>query len=171
MKYIVTILDLDPLMVYIDLMDGRGCLYNPRAVHINFPQAFTMNFSIPTSDQIGTKMEKIARICAIIIVFVYVLLRDIFNLLHSGVTNLAQIAYDSGYTTGRWIHQLNDKLSNTFTALLGVQRPTPAPAFYHPMAEIAQELECLTVVRLKELNNTKKKYKKQQLIDMTLALV
>jgi hypothetical protein len=130
-----------------------------------------MNFSIPTSDQIGTKMEKIARISATIIVLIYVLLRDVFNLLYSGITNLARIAYNSGYTTGAWMHRLNDKLSNTFTSLLKIQRPTPAPAFYHPMAEIAQELDNLTVIQLKKINQTKKKYKKQELVNMTLALV
>lgn len=129
-----------------------------------------MNFFIPTSEQIGAKMHKTARICAIISVFVYVLLRDVFNLLRSGAINFAQIAYNAGYKTGAHIHALNDKLSGAFITLIDVKRPAPAPAFYHPMMLIAQELDTLTVVQLKHINQTKKKYRKQELVNMTLAM-
>jgi pheromone shutdown protein TraB len=138
-----------------------------------------MNFTIPTSQQLGAKMHKIARICAVVLVFAYVISRDVYNLIKVGAQNFMKIAYDAGYNTGTFVHTLNDKLSaisvalhahplTTITKMINTQ--TPAPAYAHPLAQIANELNTLTVPQLKHINSTKKKYKKQELIDMCLVL-
>lgn len=138
-----------------------------------------MNFTIPTSQQLGAKMHKIARICATVLVFAYVVSMDTLNLLRDGLINLREIAYDAGYNTGTFVHTLNDKLSAISVALHAhpldtiakmINTPTPAPAYTHPLTMIAEELNTLTVPQLKHINSTKKKYKKQELIDMCLVL-
>jgi len=138
-----------------------------------------MNFTIPTSQQLGAKMHKIARICATVLVFAYVVSMDTLNLLRDGLINLREIAYDAGYNTGTFVHTLNDKLSAISVALHAhpldtiakmINTPTPAPAYTHPLTMIANELNTLTVPQLKHINSTKKKYKKQELIDMCLVL-
>ena len=138
-----------------------------------------MNFTIPTSQQLGAKMHKIARICAVVLVFAYVISRDVYNLIKVGAQNFTKIAYDAGYNTGSFVHTLNDKLSAISVALHAhplttiakmINTQTPAPAYTHPLAQIANELNTLTVPQLKHINSTKKKYKKQELIDMCLVL-
>lgn len=115
-----------------------------------------MNFTILSSQELGQKLHKIARIAATIIVFIYVISRDLINL-----------AYAFGYETGKCIHELNDKLSGLFVSRTPVQS---APAFYHPFAQIAEEVETLTVKEIKKILGTKKKIRKQQLIEMMIAM-
>lgn len=138
-----------------------------------------MNFTVPTSQQLGAKAHKIARICATVIVFAYVIAMDVYKLARVGIQNLTEIAYNAGYNTGTFIHTLNNKLSrisvliteHNWTALIAmIKQPTPAPAFYHPLAEIAAEIEQLTVTEIKNILGTKKKAKKQQLVEMMVAI-
>lgn len=138
-----------------------------------------MNFTVPTSQQLGAKAHKIARICATVIVFAYVIAMDVYKLARVGIQNLTEIAYNAGYNTGTFIHTLNNKLSrisvliteHNWTALTDmIKQPTPAPAFYHPLAEIAAEIEQLTVAEIKNILGTKKKAKKQQLVEMMVAI-
>ena len=138
-----------------------------------------MNFTIPSSQQLGAKAHKIARICATVIVFAYVITRDVYELTRVGIQNFTRIAYDAGYNTGAFIHGLNDKLSrisvliteHNWTALRDmIQQPTPAPAFYHPMAEIAEQFQQLTVKQLREITGIKStKVRKQQLVEIAMA--
>jgi hypothetical protein len=137
-----------------------------------------MNFTVPTSQQLGAQAHKIARICATVIVFAYVIAMDVYKLIRVGIKNFTEIAYNAGYNTGAFIHTLNNKLSrisvliteHNWTALTTmIKQPTPAPAFYHPLALIAEEIEQLTVTEIKNILGTKKKAKKQQLIGMVLA--
>lgn len=127
-----------------------------------------MNFTVPTSQQLGAKAHKIARICATVIVFAYVIARDLIDL-----------TYAFGYETGKCVYALNNKLSrisvliieHNWTALTAmIKQPTPAPAFYHPLAEIAAEIEQLTVAEIKNILGTKKKAKKRQLVEMMVAI-
>lgn len=104
---------------------------------------------------------------------------DVYQLVRVGIQNLTEIAYNSGYNTGTFVHGLNNKLAKisvaiveqNWTALMTmIKQPTPAPAFYHPLAQIAEEIETLTVQEIKYILGTKKKAKKQQLIGMMLAM-
>ena len=138
-----------------------------------------MNFTIPTAQQLGAKMHKIARICATVIVFAYVIAMDVYNLAKAGAQNFVEIAYNAGYNTGTFVHTLNDRLSHisvlisehNWTALTTmINTPTPAPAYYHPLASIAEEINTLTVQEIKHIIGTKKKVKKHQLVEMMLAM-
>lgn len=140
-----------------------------------------MKFSIPTNAQIGFKMKKYAKIAAVVLAFAFVILADIVILTIAGVKALYNIAYTAGYNTGAYIHGLNDKLSTIsvmvsdreWGAILALINTKPmtqsAPVFYHNLATIAETLTNLKVAELRELAGTKKKYNKQQLIDMIVA--
>lgn len=138
-----------------------------------------MNLTVPTSQQLGQKFHKIARIIATVIVFAYVISRDVYKLARVGIQNLTEIAYNSGYNAGTFVHGLNNKLARISVAITEqnwtelmtmIKQPTPAPAFYHPLAQIAEEIETLTVQEIKYILGTKKKAKKQQLVEMMLAM-
>lgn len=138
-----------------------------------------MNPATISSQQLGQKFHKIAKIIATVVVFAYVISRDVYELARVGIQNLTEIAYNSGYNTGTFVHGLNDKLATisvaiaeqNWTALMTmIKQPTPAPAFYHPLAQIAEEIETLTVQEIKYILGTKKKAKKQQLVEMMLAM-
>lgn len=138
-----------------------------------------MNPATISSQQLGQKFHKIAKIIATVVVFAYVISRDVYELARVGIQNLTEIAYNSGYNTGTFVHGLNDKLATisvaiaeqNWTALMTmIKQPTPAPAFYHPLAQIAEEIETLTVQEIKNILGTKKKAKKQQLVGMMLAM-
>ena len=144
-----------------------------------------MNFSIPTSQQIGQKFHKLARILATIIVFTYVISRDVYELARVGIQNLAEIAYNAGYNTGTFIHTLNDKLAgisviitnSDWTSLMTIinetftPAPTPQPAFLHPLMTIADQLSDLTVKELRQITGAKStKLRKQNLIEMAMAM-
>ena len=138
-----------------------------------------MNPATISSQQLGQKFHKIAKILATVIVFAYVISRDVYQLARVGIQNLTEIAYNSGYDTGTFVHGLNNKLSKISVAIIEqnwtaltamIKQPTPAPAFYHPLAQIAEEIETLTVQEIKYILGTKKKVKKQQLIGMMLAI-
>lgn len=138
-----------------------------------------MNPATISSQQLGQKFHKIAKIIATVVVFAYVISRDVYELARVGIQNLTEIAYNSGYNTGTFVHGLNDKLATisvaiaeqNWTALMTmIKQPTPTPAFYHPLAQIAEEIETLTVQEIKNILGTKKKAKKQQLVGMMLAM-
>lgn len=138
-----------------------------------------MNPATISSQQLGQKFHKIAKIIATVVVFAYVISRDVYELARVGIQNLTEIAYNSGYNTGTFVHGLNDKLATISVAIAEqnwtelmtmIKQPTPAPAFYHPLAQIAEEIETLTVQEIKYILGTKKKAKKQQLVEMMLAM-
>lgn len=138
-----------------------------------------MNPATISSQQLGQKFHKIAKIIATVVVFAYVISRDVYELARVGIQNLTEIAYNSGYNTGTFVHGLNDKLATISVAITEqnwtelmtmIKQPTPAPAFYHPLAQIAEEIETLTVQEIKYILGTKKKAKKQQLVEMMLAM-
>lgn len=138
-----------------------------------------MNPATISSQQLGQKFHKIAKIIATVVVFAYVISRDVYELARVGIQNLTEIAYNSGYNTGTFVHGLNDKLATISVAIAEqnwtelmtmIKQPTPAPAFYHPLAQIAEEIETLTVQEIKYILGTKKKAKKQQLVGMMLAM-
>lgn len=138
-----------------------------------------MNPATISSQQLGQKFHKIAKIIATVVVFAYVISRDVYELARVGIQNLTEIAYNSGYNTGTFVHGLNDKLATISVAIAEqnwtelmtmIKQPTPAPAFYHPLAQIAEEIETLTVQEIKNILGTKKKAKKQQLVGMMLAM-
>ncbi len=165
--------------LYCDHWRGADASTIPYPLQAHFHHLIVMNFTVPTSQQIGAKAHKIARICATVIVFAYVIAMDVYNLAKVGIKNFTEIAYNAGYNTGTFIHTLNNKLSrisvliieHNWTELMTmIKQPTPAPAFYHPLAEIAAEIEQLTVPEIKNILGTKKKVKKQQLIEMMLAV-
>lgn len=131
-----------------------------------------------SSQELGQKFHKIAKIAATVIVFAYVIAMDVYQLIRVGVQNFIEIAYNAGYNTGAFVHGLNNKLAkisvliteqNWTEFMTMIKQPTPAPAFYHPLAEIADEMQILTVSQVKNILGTKKKAKKQQLIEMVLA--
>lgn len=138
-----------------------------------------MNPATISSQQLGQKFHKIAKIIATVVVFAYVISRDVYELARVGIQNLTEIAYNSGYNTGTFVHGLNNKLARISVAITEqnwtelmtmIKQPTPAPAFYHPLAQIAEEIETLTVQEIKYILGTKKKAKKQQLVEMMLAM-
>jgi hypothetical protein len=179
-------------MVYIVITGGGAdaSTFPPPPVITFHPlYLITMNLTIPTNEQLGAQLRRYAKISATVIVFAFVILEGLFYLTRDGITNFAKIAYDSGYALGKFVHELNDKLAeiavrlnerpmDTITELVmtktaailsAFDNKTPAPAFYHPLAEIASELEQLTVPQLRNILKTKVKAKKQQLIALALA--
>lgn len=157
-------------MVYIGDMDGGGRLFIPFSYPANIHPLNVMNRLNISSQELGQKFHKFARIAATIIVFIYVISRDLINL-----------AYTFGYETGKCVHELNNKLSEisveisernwgAIASRFVIQTPVQsAPAFCHPLTQIAEEIETLTVSEIKNILGTKKKAKKQQLIEMVLA--
>jgi hypothetical protein len=89
---------------------------------------------------------------------------------------IAHRAYISGYKFGTFIHTLNDRIAYRFVILtsgnlmkLFTPKPAPAPAFIHPMMEIAQEMnDNLTVKALRMMYGIKGKMRKQNLIEAIL---
>lgn len=149
-------------------------LSNPNPIAI-----LDMNFTIPSSQQLGQKLHNYAKISATVIVFAFVILADLYILMSKGIQNFVSIAYNSGYQVGKFVHTLNNKLSeisvdlteqNWTQLMTRFKKQIPAPVFYHPLALISDDLQQLTVTQLKEQIGTKKKYKKQELINMTLSL-
>lgn len=141
-----------------------------------------MKFAVPTSAQIGFKMKKYAKITAVVLAFAFVILADIAILLISGTKALYKIAYTSGYNTGAYIHGLNDKMARVsvmvsdrnWTGIASLVNTKPvtqsSPAFYHNLATIAEGMKDLKVAELRNILGSKKKYNKQQLIDMIVAV-
>lgn len=167
-------------MVYIVITgEGQTPLQFLTLSRHTFTPFGIMNFTILTSQQLGQKFHKIAKIIATVIVFAYVIAMDVYQLAKVGIHNFIEIAYNAGYNTGTFLHTLNSKLAkisvliteHNWTALITmIKQPTPAPAFYHPLAEIATEIEQLTVAEIKNILGTKKKFKKQQLVEMMVAI-
>lgn len=140
-----------------------------------------MKFSIPTSAQIGGNLQRYARIAATVLAFGFVITTELAILLKDALVGLYNIAFEAGYNTGTFIHNLNNKLSAISVAIHEerweelyemIRIPSasnPAPVHYHNAAQIAEEMSKLTVRQLRELAGVKGKYKKQQLIEMMIA--
>lgn len=107
-----------------------------------------MNLLKISDQQLGEKIENIVRNFIEICVFVYCL----------------------GHTFGSWIHQLNDWLIDKKPEEEDVKNveviTTP---IIHPTFVIASEMQSLTVKQLKTIIGTKKKIKKQHLIEMAIC--
>ena len=111
--------------------------------------------NIPTSAEIGTRLEQLARAIAPVLVAVYA----------------------AGYTLGQWLHSVNDRMAAAYVRLLGLA-PAPQPAA-KPVIQAKVIRQPLTVEALiashtqRELMimaGTKSKRSKRQLAERILKI-
>jgi hypothetical protein len=108
--------------------------------------------------------------------FIIQILAYSLGFVYTCAEGIAHYAYISGYKFGAFIHTLNDRITYRFIILtsgnlmkLFSPKPAPAPAFIHPMMEIAQELNTsFTMKTLRMIYGIKGKMRKQNLIEAVL---
>lgn len=124
---------------------------------------------------IGFHMHKGARIIAAFCVLVYVIAADLYTL----AAGFAKWVYTQGYRLGTWVHNTNDALASysvlisagnlraVYNKLTGIMLPVQQ----HPLALLAEEVSRMTIKELRRGVKAPAKYKKQDIINLYMALV
>lgn len=83
--------------------------------------------------------------------------REVASVVLQGLITLAILTYLAGEFSGRALHRFNDRLARLWVRLwVAPTQPAPQPApFFHPLADLASELEILPVRTLRTLTGVR----------------
>lgn len=96
---------------------------------------------------------------------------EVGQIVVHGLIACAVAVYVAGEMSGRWLHCLNDRLAQVLAGTSAMPipaRPVAAP-ITHPLAELAAELEQLTVQQLRTITGIRRKLAKRELVAWALA--